>query len=132
MNKYKLGNIIKKELLKSFKNSEIHKMKFSFSYLNKLCNTYPIIEYLFNYYCCYGEDICCWQDEEVCWMRAANIKELNSKIYQSLKKSLKKNFNIYNRKIWIAENNKMICFCIPLRDSIKEDIILVFDKNKML
>ena len=63
MNTYKLGNLIKKDLLKHFKNSQIHKQRFSFSCLKKLCETYAIQEYVTNSYCCRGEDDCCWEEE---------------------------------------------------------------------
>lgn len=133
MNKYKLGNIIKKGLLERFDNSEICKKKFSFAYLNNLCNTYPIAEFVFEHYCCRGEDTCCWQDEERCWMSGPNTtaRSINRRIYKALKKTLKKdsNFDICKRNVFIGEDDIGIFFCIPLRDICKEDIVLVFDKT---
>lgn len=133
MNKYKLGNIIKKNLLNSFKNSEIRKMKFSFAYLNELCNTYPIAEFVFDHYCCRGEDDCCWQDEERCWMSGPNTtaRSINRRIYKALKKTLKHDskFDICKRNVFVAEDDNCVVFSIPLRDICKEDIVVVFDKT---
>lgn len=133
MNKYKLGNIIKKRLLESFNNNEIHKMKFSFSYLNKLCATYPIAEFMFDHYCCCSEDVCCWQDEERCWMTNpyTTAENINRRIYKSIKKILTHNskFDICKRNVFVAEDNKCVVFSIPLRDICKEDIVIVFDKT---
>lgn len=133
MNKYKLGNIIKKDLLKSFDNSEISKKKFSFAYLNDLCNTYPIAEFVFDHYCCYGEDTCCWQDEERCWMSGpkTTAKSINRRIYKALKRTLKHDskYDICKRNVFVAEDKKCVVFSIPLRDICKEDIVLVFDKT---
>ena len=66
-------------------------------------------------------------------MRRGNYSEmkLNKRIYKSLKRFLKNKIpNLYERKIFIGENSKTIFFVIPLRDIIKEDITLVFEKNK--
>lgn len=133
MNRYKLGNIIKKDLLKKFDNSEISKKKFSFSCLNKLCHAYPIAEFIINHYCCYGEDFCCWQDEERGWMNGPNTtaKSINRRIYKSLRKTFKRNskYDICKRNVFIAEDDKCVVFSIPLRDISKEDVVIVFDKT---
>lgn len=138
MNKYKLGNLAKKRLLKYFNNEEIRKKQFSFALINNLCKTYPLTEYLIEYYCCYGEDKCCWIDEELNWMR--NIykdkKSLNRQAYKDIKKILNSNHrwepkvDIGKRKIFIGENKKIILLYIPLRDVRQKDILLSFDKSK--
>lgn len=136
MNTYKLNNIIKKDLLKRFKNSQITKKHFSFKLLHELCNTYSITEYVSEHYCCYGEDRCCWQDENSCWYDShLTQKEINERIYRGLKKSLtsKSNkFDIYKRNIFMGENNKVIFYCIPLRDVWKEDLWIIFNKTHIL
>lgn len=141
MNTYKLGNLIKKDLLKHFKNSQIHKQKFSFSHLKKLCETYAIREYVTDSYCCYGEDKCCWQEENLCWLQGAypylSNKELNKKIYFGFKRffnsqASKKQLKLFKRKVFICENDKTIWFIVPLRDICKEDYFFVFDKTKLL
>lgn len=137
MNTYKLGNIIKKYLLTRFNNSQISKKHFSFKLLNKLCNTYPIVEFIQDYYCCYGEDICCWQDENICWYGKISQKQINQKVYKTIKRyanSLKNTnkFNIYKRKVFLCETDTYIWYCIPLRDVTKEDLFIVFDKTKKL
>lgn len=135
MNTYKLNNIIKKELLKKFDNSQISKKQFSFALLNQLCNNYPIIEYIYENYCCHGEDKCCWIDEETCWMKYSLQKDVNKTVYKRIKKGLKdKRFknsiiNISKRNVFIGENDKVIFYCIPLRDKTKYDIWIVFDKE---
>lgn len=134
MNTYKLGNIIKKYLLTRFDNSQISKKHFSFKLLKELCNTYSVIEFTQHLYCCYGEDRCCWIDESTCWYGNISNKAKNQKVYASLKRYVKKkkNFDIYKRNVFIGENNKYICYCIPLRDVIKEDLFVVFDKTQIL
>lgn len=137
MNKYKLGNLSKKSLLKNFKNSEIKKCRFSFSYLNKLCESYPIIEYVTDSYCCRGEDFCCWQDEDCGWLRAANkhlsTYEINRLIYSSFKKSFnkkatRKEVDLSKRNVFIGEDENCVVFSIPLRDIYREDLCFVFHK----
>jgi len=135
MNTYKLNNIIKKDLLKTFKNEQISKKHFSFKLLRQLCETYPVIEFTEHDYCCYGEDKCCWIDENTCWYRRTTIKNRNKLIYQGLKRGLKRKtnkFNIYNRNVFIGENDKYITYCIPLRDVDKTDYYLIFDKTNIL
>lgn len=141
MNTYKLGNLIKKDLLNYFDNSEIHKQKFSFSYLRKLCETYVIQEYITNSYCCYGEDTPCWQDEDMSDIRffytGLSNTEINKKVYVGFKrflnsKVIKKQFNISKRNIFIGENDKTIWFVVPLRDCYQEDIFFIFDKTKLV
>lgn len=143
MNTYKLSNCVKKELLKTFKNSEIRKQKFSYGFIHSLFNKYVISEYLSYSYCCYGEDINCWVDESVCWLKCGyknykpSTETLNKHFYSVLKSSLKqrkfeKSFDIFKRNLFIGENEDVICIYIPLRDIKKYDICLVFDKNKLL
>ena len=135
MNKYKLNNIIKKDLLKTFKNTEITKKKFSFALLNSLCKNYEITEYVIEHYCCYGEDENCWVDEEVGWLSCGKYKNdkegLNRCVYRQIKKFLKNDIkDLSSRKIFIGENNYNIFYVIPLRDRLKQDITLVFAKDK--
>lgn len=135
MNTYKLGNIIKKYLLTRFDNSQISKKHFSFKLLNELCYTYPVIEFTQHQYCCYGEDRCCWIDESTCWYSTENPRKINQIVYRTIKRYSRRytdNFNIYKRKVFIGENDKYICYCIPLRDVLKEDLFIVFDKTKKL
>ena len=138
MNTYKLNNTMKRVLLKDYKNNEISKKHFSFALINKLCNMYPVSEYIVNHYCCYGEDQCCWIDEESGWLTLGSpipLSELNRRIYKYLKNFLKTKFtnlNIYSRKMFVAENNDEIVIVIPLRDLIRQDIVIVFDKNENL
>lgn len=136
MNTYKLGNIVKKGLLKRFNKSQISKKHFSFKLLNELCHTYPIVGYTQHHYCCYGEDKCCWIDESTCWYPTKNKKKINQIVYKDLKHSLKrkntKGFDIYKRNVFIAENDKYIHYCLPLRDVWKEDLFLIFDKTDIL
>lgn len=135
MNTYKLNNIIKKDLLKKFENSQISKKRFSFKLLNTLCKTYPITEFIEEHFCCYGEDKCCWYDENTCWYNETDPKDINLKVYRTLKKSLKSNtnkFDICKRNIFIGEDDKVIFYCIPLRDMWKKDIWIIFDKTNIL
>ena len=132
MNKYKLGNIIRKDMLDGFNKNEVSKHRFSFGYLNKLCKKYKISEYTIHNYCCYGEDICCWVDAEHTWMSNEYLsdKELNERIYKNVKHIIKSlNVNIFKRKIFVSENDKYIIYCFPMRDISREDIYLVFEKN---
>ena len=138
MNKYKLGNIIKKDLLKTFKNEEIRKEKFKFSKLNELFRNYSVHEYIFKHYCCYGEDNCCWIDEESGWIRLANKKvseeKLNKRMYSSIKGIIKEIFKgeETKRTVFIAENDEIIVYAFPMRDKTKEDIFISFLKNEKI
>lgn len=135
MNAYKLNNIIKKDLLKSFKNDEITKEKFSYHKLNDLFKNYSVHEFLFKSYCCYGEDFCCWIDEESSWMRLSNKKaseyDLNREMYKTIKRLVKDTFqgNENKRTVFIAENDNTVVYAIPMRDVNKQDIFISFIKN---
>lgn len=140
MNRYKLGNITKKYLLKTFKNSEISKKKFSFTLLNNLFNAYECSEYLINYYDTWEEDRCNWQDVESSWLSYENpdSKTLNKRIYKDVKqqfyyydnKHIRHKINMYKRNLFIGENNKYLVVIIPLRDIKNIDIVISFNKSE--
>lgn len=137
MNKYKLYNTIKRDLLKrpNIKKSDIQLKGFSYSLLRELFQRYAVAEYVVSEYCCYGEDHCCWQEVEGetfgwIWLRKGGISrhfELEKSLYSSLKRYKKE---LYNRKIFYVETNKMVWVQIPLRDIAKEDYSIIFDKTK--
>ena len=113
----------------------IKKQRFSFKYLNELCNTYKIDEYTIWNYCCYGEDKNCWIDVESSWMRDKYIsdKDLNKRIYSSIKRSILDDFKDYKNigkiNIFIGESDDAIFLCIPMRDKRKYDFWICFNKN---
>lgn len=133
MNKYKLGNIIKRDFLKRFKDDEISKHRFSFAYLNSLFKKYKVSEYSIHHYCCYGEDVNCWVDVDSAWMDNGHIsdEELNRRIYRDFK-HIAKFFNakaLSKRKVFVGENDDYIFYCFPMRDAEKQDVYIIFDKK---
>lgn len=140
MNTYKLSNIIKKEFLKDEHNryKNLKKQKFSFAYLKNLFNTYYVSEWTTFEYCCRGEDFNCWIEVNSSWMpRNLSDKEHNAYIYKQIKYCVNKTLTekeIGNRSIFISETKKHNCIvvCIPLRDKVKYDQWLVFDKKHLI
>ena len=137
MNKYKLYNTIRRELLsrKNINRGDIELKKFSYSLLRELFQNYAVAEYVVSEYCCYGEDHCCWQEVEGetfgwIWLRKGGISR-HFEIEKSLYKSLKKYKNeLYGRKIFYIDKGKTVWVQIPLRDIGKEDFSIIFDKTK--
>ncbi len=137
MNKYKLYNTIRRELLsrKNINRGDIELKKFSYSLLRELFQNYAVAEYVVSEYCCYGEDHCCWQEVEGetfgwIWLRKGGISR-HFEIEKSLYKSLKKYKNeLYERKIFYIDKGKTVWVQIPLRDIGKEDFSIIFDKTK--
>lgn len=139
MDKYKLYNSIKRELLKrpNIQKSDIELKGFSYGLLRELFRTYTVLEYVVSEYCCYGEDICCWQEVEGenfgwLWLRKRGLSwqfEIEKSLYNSLKRYKKE---LYNRKIFYLDLEQVIWVQIPLRDVAKEDYSIIFDKNKLI
>ena len=137
MNTYKLSNIIKKDFLDDKRNKAIKKQKLSFSYLRDIFNTYYCSEWTTFEYCCRGEDHNCWIDVGSSWMpRHLSDKAHNNYIYKEIKYCINKFLDkkeIGRRSIYIAETNRdCIVVCIPLRDKVKYDQWLVFDKKRLI
>ena len=140
MNTYKLSNIVKKDFSKDkykrYKN--ITKQKFSFAYLRNLFDTYYVSEWTTFEYCCRGEDYNCWIEVGSSWMpRNLSDKEHNDYIYKKIKHCVNKALSkkeIGNRNIFISEsvNHNCIVVCIPLRDKVKYDQWIVFDRNHLI
>lgn len=138
MNTYKLSNIIKKEFVHDKKRFGKHRaMNLSFAYLRELFDTYYVSEWTEFDYCCRGEDCNCWIDVESSWLRLRPMtdQEYNNRIYSSIKRDINSRLSkkrIGKRKIYIAENNRVILVCIPLRDVAKHDHYIIFDKTRPL
>lgn len=137
MTNYKLSNIIKKSLKRSYKESQIQKKRFSFSLLNHLFSKYEVMEFVENHYCCMGEDICCWTDVENAWLKDLAIKEKNLLLYKEVKKSIrqskkKSNFSLSTLNIFVCEDSNCITVAIPLRIFLKTDIFISFNKNTLI
>ena len=138
MNSYKLNNIIRKECVKDKKRfGEAKKMDFSFAYLRDLFDKYYVSEWTTFDYCCKGEDYNCWIDVESSWIRHGEKNDIkyNNRIYHAIKCEMNRRFNkkrIGRRRIYVQENEKVICVSIPMRDVAKHDHYLIFDKNHPL
>lgn len=137
MNKYKLYNTLKRELLKrpNIKKSDIQLKGFSYSLLRELFQKYAVEEYVVSEYCCRGEDHCCWQEVEGetfgwVWLTKGGISRhfaIEKSVYNSLKSY--KN-ELYNRKIFYVDLGNIIWVQIPLRDVAKKDFSIIFNKTK--
>ena len=141
MNKYKLYNTVRKELINTFgfKPHNIKQISFSYKVLRELLEKY-YCEYIVDNYCCYGEDTCCWQDVESSWLRTTkrNNKEVNQLCLKDFKSDLKhiikenKLFSIYDRKMIISERKDTVWVIIPLRDVYRKDYAFCFNKTRTL
>lgn len=144
MTTYKLSNTVKKDMLRSVKSSkgQVNKQKLSFAYLNDLFNTYPVVEWDIERYCCYGEDRSCWIDCESSWLSLIHKNPfcLNREIYMSIKGTLNRTFKnkteLGKRSMFTAEivkqGRRYLNVCIPLRDKMKFDYWIVFRADEEL
>ena len=137
MDAYKLSNIIKRHMVQDKRNRyrNMSKKNFSFTYIKDLCEKYYVSEWTEHEHCCRGEDTCCWIEVHSSWMRhAKNYTDAsyNKKVYYCIKsfvnEVLPKN-KIGKRNMFIAEDDKYVIVCLPLRDVSKSDHWLVFDKR---
>jgi hypothetical protein len=135
MDRYKLSNVIKKEMLKDSRIKTIKKQRFSFKSFKQLCQTYRIDEWTIWHYCCKGEDQYCWIDAESSWVRCKGFsdKEINMKIYVMIKRDIiydyKDQKNIGKINVFIGESDDTIFLCIPTRDKSKCDHWVCFNKS---
>lgn len=130
MDKTKLMNSVRRSMFKDHNHyQKLKKIKYSRTLMRDLFSKYNCIEYCWFHYCCHGEDYNCWIDEDVCWMGNCPQDTLNKKLLSRVMKLMNslKNHG-YDRNIYIAETKKFIMISIPLRDVLKRDLYIAFDK----
>lgn len=116
---------------------KVEKHKFSFTLIHSVFKRYELVEWATLHYCCYGEDTNCWVDVESDWLRgsrsSASYAE-NQRMYMYIKQYFNRvarnyNFNLFKRKMFVGEDEESLCICVPLRDKLKEDVYLTFNKK---
>lgn len=130
MDRYKLMNTIKRDLLKDPHHyKSFKKVRYSRKLLRDFFDNHDCVEYCWFHYCCYGEDKNCWIDEDVNWMSGYSQKALNKTLMRRtfrLMNGLPKSG--YNINIFVVETDKNITVVIPLRNLYKYDLYISFNK----
>lgn len=133
MNLYKLHNIARKSLRLS-PNDTLSRKKYSVGYLKELATKYEMREFLEFSYCCRGEDHNCWMEVEGLdygwlWVNE-DPATMPQKLFNHALGILKSHRNhLYNRKMYVIENEDFITVMIYLRDVNKNDYSLTFGKK---
>lgn len=133
MNLYKLHNVGRKNIRLS-PGDILSRKKYSVGYLKSLAEQYEMREFLEYDYCCRGEDHNCWIEVEGIdygwlWLDK-DPKEMPELLFNHALNILKTHRKeLYQRKIFVVENEDKISIFVFLRDICRSDYILTFAKN---
>ena len=133
MDLYKLHNVGRKNIRLS-PGDIISRKKYSIAYLKELADKYEMREFLEYEYCCRGEDHNCWIEVEGIdygWLWTDKNPEEMPKILFNHALGILKHYRktLYQRKMFIVENDDRLSIFIFLRDVCKSDFIMTFAKR---